>query len=639
MKTKMMILLMLLGFTISVQSQEATKYAQGQAIIKFTVAAHAGLTIQSAKGFVQTSKSEINALFAQLRVSKIESLHPFDQNTEIGLRTGMNRTYVVYFQPTIEVENALKTLQTNPAIEIAEPNNLYQFYNIPNDPYYSNQWGLGKIQAPAAWNLSVGSSDVKIAILDIGFKLDHADLSSKFHPTLRRDEVDINLGSYPAWTFYPEEDYTVPDSDPSVPPDATNINQHGTHVAGIAGASTNNGVGVAGVGWNNMLVPVRCGARASNPSTGGNSIIEQDDWIRALDWVRVNNAAKVVNMSFGRSACQGPYTIENDAIQAALNAGIVLVAASGNSAYDPKNPPCVTQVMYPAAYSGVIAVGATTSSDEKASFSNIGPNLSLTAPGLLIYSTYFDGVGNSTYEYNSGTSMASPHVAGLAALILSVNPNLTPYQVQSILNQSADDLGAPGRDDLYGYGRINAYKAITLTLRNYGGSVNGNITIPAGETWTLTPGITWNFTGNYKLRVEGKLIANGSSSSPITFTRSGGQWYGIEFYNGNAGSSISYATIENAQYGVYNYGTNVPISNSTIRNSTTGVYIYGNSSTLSWSRIQNNTYGVSLAQYGDANIQVNNVLRYNSWAVYGDATSVPALGNYPGYNSLYSNDY
>ncbi|MBI3587279.1 MAG: hypothetical protein HY088_09140, partial [Ignavibacteriales bacterium] len=170
--------------------------------------------------------------------------------------------------------------------------------------------------------------------------------------------------------------------------------------------------------------------------------------------------------------------------------------------------------------------------------------------------------------------------------------------------------------------------AITLTLRNYGGSVNGNITIPAGETWTLTPGITWNFTGNYKLRIEGKLIANGTSSQPITFTRSGGQWYGIEFYNGNAGSSISYATIENAQYGVYNYSTNVPISNSTIRNNTTGVYIYGNCSTLSWSRIQNNTYGVNCASYGDANIQVNNVLRYNSWAVYGDATSVPALGNY-----------
>lgn len=639
MKTLTMILLLSLGFVISTHSQNSNEYVQGQVLIKFTAATHAGLRIQSSKGSVQTSKPEINSLFTQLQISRIESLHPSDQNTEAGIRFGLNRTYVAYFERSIGVENAINILRNNLAIEIAEPNRIYHTCTVPNDPSYSNQWGLPKIQVPAAWDLALGSSDIRIAVLDIGFKLDHADLSSKFHSTLKRDEVDISFYSHPGWTSYSGEDYTVPDSDPSVPADPLDVNQHGTHVTGIAGASTNNSTGVAGVGWNNMIVPVRCGAKAQDPNLVPSSIIEQDDWIRALDWVRVNNAAKIVNMSFGRTACGGSSSIENDAIQAALNTGIALVAAAGNRTYDPKDTPCERYVMYPAAYSGVIAVGATNYTDEKTSFSNYGWNLSVMAPGLDIYSTYFDGAGNSTYQSLNGTSMASPFVAGLAGLILSVNSNLTPSQIRSIICQSADDLGYIGFDTTYGFGRINAFKAITLTLRNYGGTVTSNITIPAGETWTLSPGITWNFVGNYKLRVEGKLIANGTSSQRITFTRSGGQWYGIEFYNGNSGSSISYATIENAQYGVYSYGTDVTVSYSTIRYNTNGAYISGYPNSFSWNLFHDNTYGVQCAGYGDANIQPNNVLRWNSWGVYGDATSVPNLGSYIGYNSIYSTDY
>jgi tetratricopeptide (TPR) repeat protein len=165
-------------------------------------------------------------------------------------------------------------------------------------------------------------------------------------------------------------------------------------------------------------------------------------------------------------------------------------------------------------------------------------------------------------------------------------------------------------------------------------TLSGDVTVPSGITLQINSGTTQTFTGNYKLRIEGKLTASGT-----TFTRSGGQWYGIEFYNGSSESSISYSTIQNAQYGVYTYGTFVSISDCSIKNNTTGVYVYNNSTTLSHNLVQDNTYGFNCASYGDPNIVPNNVLKLNSWAVYTDATSAPNLGVYTGYNSIYSNDY
>lgn len=170
--------------------------------------------------------------------------------------------------------------------------------------------------------------------------------------------------------------------------------------------------------------------------------------------------------------------------------------------------------------------------------------------------------------------------------------------------------------------------------------MSGNVTVANGATLTISPGLSITSLGPYKLRVEGKLVANGNPNNQITFTRSGGQWYGIEFYyNCGNGSSIQYAKIENAQYGISNYGTDAYFANNQIRYNLTGVYVNGSINSMNWNLFQYNTYGVQCANYGDANIQTNNVIRYNSWGVSGDYSSAPALGSYIGYNSLYSNDY
>jgi TolA-binding protein len=166
-------------------------------------------------------------------------------------------------------------------------------------------------------------------------------------------------------------------------------------------------------------------------------------------------------------------------------------------------------------------------------------------------------------------------------------------------------------------------------------TVNSELDVPSGVTLQIASGCTLSFSGNYKIHVEGKLLADG-----VTFTRSGGQWYGIEFYNGSNESSIQYSTIENAQYGLYLYNTFVGVSHCTIKNCSTGAYVYGNSSPFTWTLIEDNTSrGIDCASYGDPNIGPSNVLRSNSWGVYGDAFSVPYLGSTAGYNSLYYQDY
>jgi len=445
---------MFLMLTFVSAAQDIPEFVGGQAIVRFTPEAYAGLTYESPNfPFVTTSNQAITGLFSQLGVYRIERLHPLEEHTALGESTGMNRSFVLYFPLEADVHGVISTLEEHNTVEYAHPNHLLVTSVIPNDPFYGNQWALPKIGMPDAWDIQQGVADVRIAVLDVGFKLDHVDLSSKFSSTYRRDETDIDVNYYQnqGFTLISGEDYVTPDNDP------TGKGTHGTHVAGIAGAVTNNSIGIAGVGWNSVISPVRCGFVMNYGGTTY-GLLETDDWIRALDWVRNNAAARVVNMSFRRRFSGGPNTNEQNSINAALNANIVICAAAGNDHAD--------SVGYPAAYAGVIAVGATNSSDQRASFSNVGSRLSIVAPGVDVYSTYFDGSGNSTYAYASGTSMAAPHVAGAAALILSQNQSLTPAQVKGILEGSATKVPGMGGQNFhveYGYGRINVHQALQNT--------------------------------------------------------------------------------------------------------------------------------------------------------------------------------
>ena len=326
----------------------------------------------------------------------------------------------VAVEPGRELET-IDSLNRDPNVLYAEPNyRAFAFDTVPNDEHYGNQWGLPKIEAPAAWDISTGSSDVVIAVVDTGIDLDHLDLSCSGKLTA-------------GWDFVNND--ATPDDD----------HGHGSHVAGIAAACTNNSRGVAGVAWGARLMPVKVLDYSGNGTYEG---------VAAGVTYAVNQGADIINLSLGGF---DDSTTLATAIQYADAHGVLVAAAAGNCAQDGYQ--CnylINPIMYPAAYSTTIAVAATDFSDNRASFSEHHPYVDVAAPGVGIYSTWRNG----GYTWLDGTSMATPHVAGLAALLWSLDPSLTHDEVRDIIQSTADDLGASGKDDYFGYGRINAWRAL-----------------------------------------------------------------------------------------------------------------------------------------------------------------------------------
>jgi subtilisin family serine protease len=313
---------------------------------------------------------------------------------------------------------------------------------------------------------------VIVAIIDTGVDLDHPDLVAK-----------ITSGSEVGYNYV----------SPGSPPNDDSSLNHGTHVAGIAAASSNNGKGIAGVSWGARIMPLKVLDSSGNGSTYNLSL--------AIRYA-ADHGARVINMSLGGGCGLGWPDVE-DAVNYALGKGAVLVAASGNNYSTP--------VLCPAAINGVIAVGATDSSDNRPSFSTYGSALAVAAPGSSIYSTIIDSnpAGLGTYGYLSGTSMATPHVAGLAALLWSFAPSLSNSQVRNTIQTTTDDLGTAGWDQYYGYGRINARRALEavalqtspaqpfLFVADNLSSASSNVQVttlsPETITWSasISPTVSW----------------------------------------------------------------------------------------------------------------------------------------------------
>ncbi len=291
----------------------------------------------------------------------------------------------------------------------------YALSRYPDDPSYGKQWALEKIGAPAAWGYSTGR-DVLIAVLDTGTDLDHPDLADKVRTDIDRDFINSD--------YEADDDFG-----------------HGTHVSGIAAAATDNGVGVAGLGWEAMLLPLKVMDSSGNGDDVGLAV--------AIRYA-ADHGADVVNMSLGGPVDCPP--IVQEAADYAYAMGVVLVAASGNHGVG-IGP---NAEMFPANCEHVLGVAATESDDSVADYSNYGSHVSVAAPGSGIYSTLMNG----GYGYDGGTSMATPYVAGLAALLRARYPAYTPDEIASAILDNADDLGASGWDSHYGCGRIDAYRAL-----------------------------------------------------------------------------------------------------------------------------------------------------------------------------------
>lgn len=290
----------------------------------------------------------------------------------------------------------------------------------PDDPYYVGglQWPLNEVNAPRAWGLSTGEN-VLIAVLDSGADLDHPDLIGKLRTDIDKDFVTGDHGD------------DVADDD----------HGHGTHVAGIAAATTDNGIGVAGVGWEATILPLKVLDETGN----GDGVT-----LAAAIRYAADRGADVINVSLG-GPTYCPDSVRS-AVDYAYNKGVLLVAAAGN--HGGSNGP--NAEMFPANCERVLGVAATEQDDDVASYSNYGGHVSVAAPGSYVYNTLMGG----SYGYMSGTSMATPHVAGLAALVRARYPSYTPDEIASALLDNAVDLRAAGWDQYSGCGRIDAFESL-----------------------------------------------------------------------------------------------------------------------------------------------------------------------------------
>jgi len=336
-------------------------------------------------------------------------------------------------EPGKELEYC-ESIRNDPRVEYAEPNYINIVSVTPNDPMFNQQYGPQMIKCPDGWDITTGNSGVKIAVIDTGVDYNHPDLADNCIDGY--DFVNINLAYYTSRGYKedPGEDYIIRDDNPM------DHNSHGTHCAGIASAVTDNGVGIAGVGWSCSIMPVRAGFSLLWPHEGTDyrvGVLEDEDIIDAIDYA-ADNGADVLSMSFGKSSSSS--SIES-ACNRAWNKGCILVSSTGNDYRGSAG--------YPARYEKVIGVGAVDQNSKRCDFSNYGAGLSISAPGKSILST----IPGSGYDRYSGTSMACPHVAGVAGLAVSRYPSYSNQQIRDLLERTADYIGP---ELSYGEGLVDA---------------------------------------------------------------------------------------------------------------------------------------------------------------------------------------
>jgi subtilisin family serine protease len=397
-------------------------FKPGEFTIKFEEEANLNFS-QSEEGWLQTGISSIDDLNEKYKIVSAKNF-------------SLNNTYIFErkYDNITNLLGIINDYEKNENVIFADLNYVFSSCaTVPNDPGFDSQWGLNQssdadIDCPEAWDIETGNEAIVIAVIDTGVDWNHPDLNDNIW--INTNEIDNNgidddgngyIDDIRGWNFVSNTNNVMDD------------NGHGTHCSGIIAAETNNSIGVAGVSWNCTIMPVKC----LNEEGGG------DVWsITNAIVYSVDNGANILSMSLG-----GPYPdpVVLSAVEYAYDAGCIIVAAAGNLNTSAKS--------FPAAFDNVIAVAATNETDEKAFFSNFGYWIDIAAPGVNINST----IWNDNYEKHNGTSMACPHVSGLASLILTKNSSLNPDQVRSVIKVSCDSIDA---DEYIGSGRINAYNAL-----------------------------------------------------------------------------------------------------------------------------------------------------------------------------------
>lgn len=382
----------------------------------------------------------LDALNAAWGVTEIRPLLSVPaRNAVLADRYGLNRTYVFVVPEGTDTRAMAAAYGAVAGVARAEVDGTGGIAElIPDDPFFPSQWNFrntgqtggvpgADVNATRAWELHTGRDTVTIAVLDTGIQADHPDLLGKV---------------IPGYNTYDRNNDT---SDP---------HGHGTHVAGIAGAYTNNTYGVAGMNWGVRLLAMT----VVDDSGFGTEAPVAD----GIVWVVDNSDAQIISMSL---QYMGGTDALRNAVAYAYDSGRLLVAAAGNQGS--------RNIAYPARFPKCMAVGMTDARDLRDSQSNYGPELDVVAPGRSIWSLN----RNSGFSIRSGTSMATPHVSGLAALLLSYDACRTQADLENLIDATAHDLGLPGWDEEYGYGRIDSYDALLAAADAVRGDMNCDCTL------------------------------------------------------------------------------------------------------------------------------------------------------------------
>lgn len=417
----------------------------------------------------------------------------------------LERIVEIRFSAPFDPTYVARKVASLPGIDYAEPVFRRHLSFTPNDPLFPQQWQyLTQVRAMQAWDVARADSSVIIGIVDTGIDMTHPDLKDAIwrnpgeqgRDLAGRDKRtngvdDDGNGLVDDWIGYDFGGMTGdnPDNDPKP------AYGHGTHVAGIAGASGNNAVGVIGVGFGAKLMAVKISNDApDNPSLPGG--------FQGIFYA-AKMGARIINCSWGGP---GKSQAEQEVIDAVTQMGTLIVAAAGNES---RSIPS-----YPASYRNVFSVASVTQADLRSSFSNYNPSVDISAPGEAIFSTFPVAINGSGYQVEAGTSMASPIVAGAAAIVLSKYPDLGPEQISAVLRANADniDQGNPNYASLLGSGRINVERAVTVGPDAVAADIIGYRIVESNPDKVIEPGET------VELRVQIENLLRASSDLSLELT-------------------------------------------------------------------------------------------------------------------------
>ncbi|MEN6429177.1 MAG: S8 family serine peptidase [Phycisphaerales bacterium] len=436
------------------RTQIRPRFVAGEVLVQFQDARSGILTAQSGDAAVRADQANLLRLQSQYGMQSrgpvFRRVHEQLRQGRLGIASGevavRSRELLRVYRLKTErdVEAVCAELRADPAVRYAQPNYVYYPCSEPNDPQFPNQYAHQLIQLEDAWDISTGSKDIVVAVLDTGVDVNHPDLKDNIW--VNPDEIAGN-GVDDDGNGYVDDLYGwnlgYNNSDVTPEPDYLSyydVSNHGTMVSGVIAGVGNNGVGVCGVNWQCSIMALRLGLDFTTAQVA-----------EGLDYAAANGA-RIVNMSFGADmyGADGDQVV-NTAIDNAYEQGVLLVASAGNE--DRSRP------LYPAAYPNVLAVSATNGEDMKSDYSCFGSWVDIAAPGTDIVTTDMDG----QYVSTAGTSFSSPYVAAVAALLLAHRPELTSIQARAILENTTDPVYYGDMDPNLGYigaGRVNAYSAL-----------------------------------------------------------------------------------------------------------------------------------------------------------------------------------